>query len=106
MIEPISLSEDRLRAILAEFKLDLIERITRELARKADMAHVEALEQRLTTVEEAARDARLALTAAQVLEAELDRLAAWKNRIVGALALVSAVAIPASLVVLNELLSR
>lgn len=105
MSDNISLSEDRLRAILAEFKLDLIERLTRELSRKADLAHVDAVEKRLEVLEtHGSREAREAVVIAKAQAAELDRLGAWKNRLIGAFTLISAIVIPTALVVLNQVL--
>lgn len=43
MSENISVSEERLRLILAEFKLELFDRLGKDLAAKANVADVEAL---------------------------------------------------------------
>lgn len=74
--QDITFSEDRLRAILAEFKLDLIERLTRELSHKADLATVAALEKRI-----------------DLQDVKIEGVNAWKNKILGAIAVV-AICIP------------
>lgn len=101
----ITVSEDRLRAILAEFKLDLIERLNREIAHKADIALVAALEKRMTALEEhGSRDARMAIRQLEETERVIEGLMAWRNRMIGAIAVLSAAVVPVSLIVLTHYL--
>lgn len=51
MTEAISVSEERLLRILAEFKLDLLERLSRDLSAKANVADVDALKATVKSIE-------------------------------------------------------
>ena len=58
MSDPISVSEERLKLILAEFKLEMFERLSRDFAAKANVADVEALKARVSETERLLSEAK------------------------------------------------
>lgn len=125
----INVSRDLLRAELGALELRIVDRLTSEIARKADQEEVRSLRHRVQTLEaqgplgerliaeflemksavdelrqHGSRDAQTALAETRVLDGRMDSLTGWRNRLIGGYAAV--VAACAALVTLISLHPR
>lgn len=84
----ISVSRDTLRAELGQLELRLVDRLTHELAQKADQRLVEQVVSDLNSIKEHGSPALVtALGTIGALDAKVDSLEGWRNRLLGAFAL-------------------
>jgi hypothetical protein len=84
----ISVSRDALRAELADLKLDLVERLTAALESKADKRLVEQVIADVNSIKEHGSPALVtAMGTIAGLDAKVDSLEGWRNRMLGALTL-------------------
>lgn len=103
--ENITVSEDRLGRILADFKLELFKMIRDELAKKADASDVEALATRVGVIEtHGSREAQLALKRADDQQDAIEALNTWKVGLAVVTALLTLVLATIAPVVLSHYL--
>lgn len=84
----ISISRDTLRAELGQLELRLVDRLTHELALKADQRLVEQVVADVNSIKEHGSPALVtAMGTINALDSKVDSLEGWRNRLLGAFAL-------------------
>ena len=101
----ITVSEERLQRILADFKLELYKMLRDDLAKKADATHVDSLSMRVSNLEQhGSPEAQAALKTIERQAEKIESLGRWQNGLTAISAFLLLVLLPIAIVVIQHFL--